>query len=79
MLTLINTNLMTPPISPIGLDYIATHLRKNKIETNILDLALADDSAPTDHNYNDNTQLVNAIANGARGAYWHILRQIRDS
>ena len=36
-----------------------------------------DDAAPTDHNYNDNIQLANAIDNGARGAYWHILRQIR--
>ena len=26
-----------------------------------------------DHNYNDNTELVAAIAAGARGAYWHIL------
>jgi len=30
-----------------------------------------------DHNYNDNTELVEAIANGARGAYWDILRQLR--
>lgn len=29
----------------------------------------------TDHNYNDNQPLVNAIAAGARGAYWDILRQ----
>jgi len=33
----------------------------------------------TDHNYNDNTQLVEAISKGARGAYWHILRQIRGN
>ncbi len=31
----------------------------------------------TDHNYNDNTELVEAIKNGARGAYWDILHQIR--
>jgi radical SAM superfamily enzyme YgiQ (UPF0313 family) len=30
-----------------------------------------------DHNYNDNTALVEAIAGGARGAYWHILRRMR--
>ncbi|MBN1391495.1 MAG: radical SAM protein, partial [Sedimentisphaerales bacterium] len=35
------------------------------------------DPALTDHNYNDNTELVNAIAAGARGAYWHILHKIR--
>jgi radical SAM superfamily enzyme YgiQ (UPF0313 family) len=35
--------------------------------------------ASTDHNYNDNTELVEAIKNGARGAYWDILRQLRGS
>lgn len=30
------------------------------------------------YNYNDNTALVQAIANGARGAYWDILRRLRD-
>ena len=29
-----------------------------------------------DHNYNDNTALVEAITAGARGAYWDILRQL---
>ena len=33
-------------------------------------------AAAGDHNYNDNTPLAEAIANGARGAYWHILRQM---
>ncbi len=30
-----------------------------------------------DHNYNDNSILVDAIAGGARGAYWHILHQLQ--
>ena len=30
-----------------------------------------------DHNYNDNRVLVEAIAAGARGAYWDILRRQR--
>jgi len=34
---------------------------------------------PTDHNYNDNTQLVEAIEKGARGAYWDILHQLRTN
>jgi len=35
------------------------------------------ESAPaTDHNYNANDQLVRAIAEGARGAYWDILRHV---
>lgn len=33
------------------------------------------DSQSTDHNYNDNTELCEAIRDGARGAYWDILRK----
>ncbi len=33
---------------------------------------------PTDHNYNENIELVEAIAKGARGAYWDILRELRS-
>ncbi len=36
-----------------------------------------DEGTRRDHNYNDNTTLVDAIAAGARGAYWHILQQLR--
>lgn len=35
------------------------------------------DAATTDHNYNDNRELVDAIAQGARGAYWDILHRLR--
>ncbi len=35
------------------------------------------DAESSDHNYNDNADLVAAIAGGARGAYWHILRRLR--
>ncbi len=45
----------------------------------------ADEAAPTsetapsgDHNYNDSDELTSAIAAGARGAYWDILRKIRN-
>ena len=31
----------------------------------------------TDHNYNDNMELAEAIKNGERGAYWDILRKLR--
>jgi radical SAM superfamily enzyme YgiQ (UPF0313 family) len=37
----------------------------------------AGDSRSTDHNYNDNTALCEAISAGARGAYWDILRKMR--
>jgi radical SAM superfamily enzyme YgiQ (UPF0313 family) len=72
MLTLINTNLMTPPISPIGLDYIATHLRKNKIETNILDLALADDPDKTLTEYfnSHDPQLVGLSFRNVDDCFW---------
>ena len=30
-----------------------------------------------DYNYNDNTPLIQAIQNGARGSFWHILHQLR--
>jgi radical SAM superfamily enzyme YgiQ (UPF0313 family) len=33
--------------------------------------------AGSDYNYNDNKDLEQAIKNGARGAYWHILSKIR--
>lgn len=36
------------------------------------------DAEATDHNYNDNTELVEAIRQGARGAYWDILRGLRS-
>ncbi len=32
----------------------------------------------SDYNYNDNTPLINVIENGARGAFWHILHQLRQ-
>ncbi|MBN1360933.1 MAG: radical SAM protein [Sedimentisphaerales bacterium] len=35
------------------------------------------DAAATDHNYNDNTELADAIRAGARGAYWDILHRLR--
>lgn len=37
------------------------------------------DAETTDHNYNDNTELVDAIRQGARGAYWDILRGLRSA
>jgi len=37
----------------------------------------AGESAASDHNYNANRALIDAIAAGARGAYWDILRKLR--
>ncbi len=36
------------------------------------------DADATDHNYNDNAELTEAIAQGARGAYWDILHRLRS-
>ncbi|NQT18054.1 MAG: cobalamin B12-binding domain-containing protein, partial [Planctomycetes bacterium] len=47
MLTLINANRMTPPIAPVGLDYVAGAVRRAGIEVEVLDLCLADDSEAT--------------------------------
>jgi len=37
----------------------------------------SNEQVETNYNYNDNTVLVNAIKNGARGAYWDILRRLQ--
>jgi hypothetical protein len=42
-------------------------------------LEAAETNLSADHNYNDNTELVEAIKKGARGAYWHILRRLRGN
>jgi radical SAM superfamily enzyme YgiQ (UPF0313 family) len=39
----------------------------------------ASTSDSADYNYNENLLLTKAIRNGARGAYWDILRQLRNS
>jgi len=43
MITLVNSNRLTPPIAPIGLDYIAAATRAAGIETDLLDLGIASD------------------------------------
>lgn len=43
MLTLINSNRMLPPIAPVGLDYVGEAVRRAGVETELVDLCLADD------------------------------------
>ncbi len=40
---------------------------------------VAEDDDAANYNYNENLPLTQAIRNGARGAYWHILRKLRKS
>ena len=42
MLTLINTNRMSPPIGPIGLEYVAEAAQGQGVEVSVLDLGLCD-------------------------------------
>jgi len=37
------------------------------------------DAGPDNYNYNQNLPLIEAIGKGARGAYWDILRRLRNS
>jgi radical SAM superfamily enzyme YgiQ (UPF0313 family) len=43
MLTLINTNTMTPPIAPVGLEYVAEATIQAGMDVDILDLCLTKD------------------------------------
>ena len=42
-IVLVNTNLMKPPVVPIGLDYLATALKIKGYEVDLLDLCKAQD------------------------------------
>lgn len=43
-ISLVNTNRMTPPIAPIGLDYLAAACRPEGLDVDVLDLAWAEDA-----------------------------------
>ncbi len=43
MLTLINTNRMSPPIAPLGLEYVAEAVRAAGVDVAVLDLCWTDD------------------------------------
>lgn len=48
---LVNTNLMKPPIAPIGLDYLASSLAKEGFRVNILDLCFSANPLQDVENY----------------------------
>jgi radical SAM superfamily enzyme YgiQ (UPF0313 family) len=72
MLTLINTNRMSPPIGPIGLDYIAGAARKAGIKTDVVDLCLADEPVKTLQTYfaGHSPQLVGLSFRNVDDCFW---------
>ena len=72
MLTLVNTNRMTPVIGPIGLDYIAASVRQAGIDVELLDLGLADEPARAAKEYfgRRNPELVGLSFRNADDCFW---------
>ncbi len=72
MLTLINTNRMTPPVGPIGLDYIAAYLEKANLEFEILDLCFVDNAKDSieGHFHNRRDVLVGLSFRNADDCFW---------
>ncbi|MCX5636278.1 MAG: cobalamin B12-binding domain-containing protein, partial [Planctomycetota bacterium] len=72
MLTLININRMSPPIGPLGLDYIAGAARKAGIKTDLVDLCLADEPVKTLQDYfaKHNPQLVGLSFRNVDDCFW---------
>jgi radical SAM superfamily enzyme YgiQ (UPF0313 family) len=72
MLTLINTNRMTPAIGPIGLDYIAASVRQAGMDVELLDLGPADEPDRTMKEYfgRRNPELVGLSFRNADDCFW---------
>jgi len=72
MLTLINTNRMTPPIAPVGLDYVAGAARRAGLEVELVDLGLAEDpdAAMADHFARTQPELVGLSFRNVDDCFW---------
>jgi len=72
MLTLVNTNTMTPAIGPIGLDYVAASVQQAGIDVELLDLGLADEPAKAVKEYFSirNPELVGVSFRNADDCFW---------
>ncbi len=72
MLTLINTNRMTPLIGPIGLDYIAASVREAHIDVEALDLGLLCEPAEAMKQYFSvrSPELVGLSFRNAEDCFW---------
>src|SRR5512142_1216832 len=72
MLTLINTNRMTPAIGPIGLEYVAEAAVLAGIEVSIADLALSDDpeAALREHLSSRHPALIGLTFRNVDDCFW---------
>ncbi len=72
MITLVNTNRMTPPIAPIGLDYIAGAIGRAGIDVALLDLCLAEDpeQAVRDHFSSHRSELIGLSFRNVDDCFW---------
>jgi radical SAM superfamily enzyme YgiQ (UPF0313 family) len=72
MLTLINSNMMRPPITPVGLDYVAGAAKKADINTEIIDLCLENKPEDALKNYfkNKSPELVGLSFRNVDDSFW---------
>ena len=72
MLTLINTNTMQPAIAPVGIDYIAGAAKQAGIETDYVDLCLADNRDATLRDYfsKHNPELIGLSFRNVDDCFW---------
>ena len=72
MLTLINTNRMTPAIGPIGLDYVAGAVKAAGIEVEVIDLCLAENPGESLKQYfsRSDCQLVGLTFRNIDDSFW---------
>lgn len=72
MLTLINANRMTPPIAPVGLDYVAGAVRLAGEPVEILDLCLAENpqAALTEYFAKTSPELVGISFRNIDDCFW---------
>jgi radical SAM superfamily enzyme YgiQ (UPF0313 family) len=72
MLTLININRMRPPIAPVGVDYVASAVRRQGYEVEVLDLCLVDDpeAAMADYFASRQPALVGISLRNVDDCFW---------
>jgi tryptophan 2-C-methyltransferase len=62
VLTLINSNRMSPPIAPLGLDYVATAARAAGVPTSVIDLGLTNDDQALDRHFRTHDSVLVGIS-----------------